>query len=86
MFNPEFFWALIGAAWVIACAVICVVVWHLRGKRKLEKLQIVHQERMKAMEKGVPLPEFPELSDDEVRLDLVPLKCNPRWPPARAPC
>jgi len=39
-----------------ACIVGCLHVVH-RSRQK--KIEIVHQERMAAMEKGIPLPEFP---------------------------
>ena len=39
---------------------------------------------MKAIEKGVPLPEFPELSEEAKmqQMDKIftPPKWNPRWP------
>jgi hypothetical protein len=31
----------------------------LKNKSKLEKMAMIHQERMTAMEKGIPLPELP---------------------------
>lgn len=32
---------------------------YLRHQSRQKKLEIIHQERMAAMEKGIPLPEFP---------------------------
>lgn len=80
MYDPGIFWAAFGAAWVFGCATILVVIWHLRSKRNIEKMQIAHEERMKAMEKGVPLPEFPELKEGQSRIEITPMKLNPRWP------
>jgi len=84
MYEPGMFWALLGMTWVFACAVVLIVIWHLRSKRRLEKMTLVHQERMKAIEKGVPLPEFPELSEEAKmqQFDKIftPPKLNPRWP------
>lgn len=84
MYDPGMFWALLGMTWVFACAAVLIVVWHLRSKRRMEKMTLVHQERMKAIEKGVPLPEFPELTE-EARMQqfdkiFTPPKLNPRWP------
>ncbi len=31
----------------------------LRNQSRQKKIEIIHQERMAAMEKGIPLPEFP---------------------------
>jgi hypothetical protein len=37
-----------------------IVGWHFVTHRsRLKRLQIIHEERMAAMEKGIPLPEFP---------------------------
>ena len=32
---------------------------YLKHRTKQKRLEIIHQERMAAMEKGIPLPEFP---------------------------
>jgi len=32
---------------------------YIKHQGRLKKLEIIHQERMAAMEKGIPLPEFP---------------------------
>jgi len=84
MYEPGIFWALLGMTWVFACAVVLIIIWHLKSKRRLEKMTLVHQERMKAIEKGVPLPEFPELSEEAKmqQFDKIftPPKLNPRWP------
>jgi hypothetical protein len=45
-------------------------VKHL-GRQK--KLEIIHQERMAAMEKGIPLPEFPLETEPERRRDQLVL-------------
>ena len=78
------FWAVFAMTWVFACAAVLIIVWHLRSKRRLEKMGLIHEERMKALEKGVPLPEFPELSEEATmeKYDKIftPPKLNPRWP------
>ena len=84
MYDDGMLWALLGMTWVFACAAVLIVIWHLRSKRRLEKLGLIHAERMKAMEKGVPLPEFPELNEEAKmqQFDKIftPPKLNPRWP------
>jgi Domain of unknown function (DUF6249) len=80
MNDPGMFWASFGAVWIFGCAIVAIVIWHLRSKRGMERMNLVHQERMKAMEKGVPLPEFPELDREQSRIDISPLQVNPRWP------
>ncbi|HSM76897.1 MAG TPA: hypothetical protein VLT57_04705, partial [Bryobacteraceae bacterium] len=32
---------------------------YLKHQTRQKRLEIIHQERMSAMEKGIPLPEFP---------------------------
>ena len=83
-YEAGLLWAIFGMTWVFGCAVVLIVIWHLRSKRRLEKMSLIHAERMKAIEKGVPLPEFPELSE-EARMQqfdkiFTPPKLNPRWP------
>jgi hypothetical protein len=87
MDQGQFFSAL-GVVWVFGFAAVLLVAWNIRNKRQLEKLNIIHEERMKAMEKGIPLPEFPELSENESKVILGKAlasnfearRWNPRWP------
>ena len=87
MDNSQFFPAL-AVVWVFGFAAVLLIAWHLRSKRRLEKLNIIHAERMKAMEKGIPLPEFPELGEDEGKAligkalasNFASKRLNPRWP------
>ena len=84
MYDPGMFWAVFGMTWVFACAAVLIVVWYLRSKRRLEEMNLIHQERIKAIDKGVPLPEFPGPSE-EARMQQIdkiftPPKLNPRWP------
>ncbi len=81
--NDAQFYPALGVIWVFGFAAVLLVAWHLRNKRRLEKLKLIHEERMKAMEKGIPLPEFPELDDNggAGRALSSPGKpWNPRWP------
>lgn len=72
------FYSALGVVWVFGVAAVVLVAWHLRGKRRMEKLQMIHQERMQAMDKGIPLPEFPELDDRSG--SPFDSRWNPRWP------
>jgi len=42
-----------------ALAAGVVGYFHVRNLARQKKMDIIHQERMAAMEKGIPLPEFP---------------------------
>ncbi|MCC7034046.1 MAG: hypothetical protein IT179_14585 [Acidobacteria bacterium] len=46
---------------IIVLALVSAVVayWYFRHVERSRRLQIVHQERLAAMEKDVPLPELP---------------------------
>jgi hypothetical protein len=57
--NPEYFWAAFGLIWIFGW----VTVWYLRRRaieaRSLKLRELLHRERLAAMDKGVPLPEIP---------------------------
>lgn len=57
-------WALFGVTWAFGWVIVGLVASHMKSKRRNERLRMVHEERMKAMEKEIPLPEFPELEEE----------------------
>ena len=60
---------------VTALCAIWVAYLYFKHRERLRRLEIIHQERLAAMEKGIPLPELPF---DATRV---------RTPPdPRAPC
>ena len=58
-------WALLGLGWIFGWAII----WYLRRKsveaNALRLRDLLHRERLAAIEKGVPLPEIPGESEAE---------------------
>lgn len=46
---------------VIALAALFGLFLYFRHKERQRRLEIVHQERMTAMDKGIPLPELPSV-------------------------
>jgi hypothetical protein len=44
---------------VLALAAGIVGYIHVKQRGRQKQIEIIHQERMAAMEKGIPLPEFP---------------------------
>jgi hypothetical protein len=60
----EFFWPLVVLVWIFGWATI----WYLRRNavesRSLKQRELLHRERMAAIDKGVPLPEIP--ADEEM--------------------
>ncbi len=69
-----------GMIWVFGWAAVILVAWHLRNVRREVRLRMIHEERMKAMEKGIPLPEFPELDPPRNPSRWLDRPLNPRWP------
>jgi hypothetical protein len=82
------FYSALGVVWVFGFAAVILIAWHMRNRRRLEKLKLIHEERMKAMEKDIPLPEFPELGEDggnsligkALASNIQSKPWNPRWP------
>jgi drug/metabolite transporter (DMT)-like permease len=76
--------AFFGLLWIFGWAALLVVVWHLRAVHRQRRFELIHRERMTAMEKGIPLPELPDYADPTggslVADALSSLRLNPRWP------
>ena len=49
------------ATLAVAAVIICYL--YLTHQSRQKRLEIIHQERLSAMEKGIPLPEFPAEPD-----------------------
>lgn len=47
--------------WFLGCGGMFWLFVFLRNRANQRRLEMIHQERMVAMEKGVPLPELPDL-------------------------
>jgi hypothetical protein len=72
------------AVWVFGWVILLLAAWHLRGVRRQKRLELIHRERMMAMEKGIPLPELPDYDERSGPGPLTravgSLRLNPRWP------
>jgi hypothetical protein len=44
---------------VVALAAVAIAYMLFKHRERQRRLEIVHQERLAAMDKGIPLPEFP---------------------------
>lgn len=51
-----------GFFWVFGWAGMWMGLGYLRLRSRDRRLEMMHQERMAAMEKGIPLPELPDLN------------------------
>ena len=67
-----------GIVWVFGWAAFFLIWYHLRTGRRQQLIDIVHRERMLAMEKGIAPPPYPESFGETKKTMLTPL--NPRWP------
>lgn len=66
--------------WVFGWATVFLAVWYVRGARRQRRLELLHAERMAAIEKGIPLPELPDTDYHRRRGPLHHSHANPRWP------
>lgn len=70
--------------WVFGWVLLLILIWHLKGQRRQKRMELVHKERMMAMEKGIPLPELPDFGEPSARSPLTEalasVRINPRWP------
>ena len=70
--------------WVFGWVLLLILIWHLKGQRRQKRMELVHKERMMAMEKGIPLPELPDFGEPPARSPLTEalasVRINPRWP------
>jgi hypothetical protein len=44
---------------VLALAGVVIAYWYFRHLERRRRLEVIHQERLAAMDKGIPLPELP---------------------------
>ena len=70
--------------WVFGWVLLLILIWHLKGRRRERRLEMIHKERMMAMEKGIPLPELPEFTEPSAGATVAgavgAIRINPRWP------
>jgi hypothetical protein len=45
---------------VAALAAVFIAYFYFKHKTRLRRLELIHQERLAAMDKGIPLPELPD--------------------------
>ncbi len=69
-------------AWCFGWAAICILIWQLRQRRHDRRMELIHKERMAAMERGIPAPELPDYDAPRPQHDSLwsQIKLNPRWP------
>jgi hypothetical protein len=62
-------------------AMVALLIWglHLRAMRRARRFEMMHQERMMAMEKGIPLPELAQWEDSARAFPDRIANSDPRW-------
>ena len=66
-------WAIFGATFVFGLIVLGILADHVRQKRKIRQQEMLQRERLAAMEKGLPIPDWdPALLDEEGAVSASP--------------
>jgi len=55
--REEFFWALFGGGFIVFWAILISWAQHLRATRRLRERELLHKERVLALEQGISLPD-----------------------------
>lgn len=72
---------ILGLIWVFGWAVFYLALRLINTQRYRMKLELIHQERIMAMDKGLPAPELPEYEQPSTYISLFSrMTLNPKWP------
>lgn len=52
--------ALLGLTWITLWAVFVLVLIFMKNRKRQKIMELIHKERMAALDKGVPPPEWPD--------------------------
>jgi hypothetical protein len=58
--REDYVWVGIGSIWVFGWAILSLVYIQLKARRRLRERELLHRERLAAIEKGATWPEIPE--------------------------
>jgi len=65
----DFLWVLAGLVLVFGWAGLAILAKYLRNNRRDRLREMIHKERMAAIEKGIPLGEIPEGGEMDTIID-----------------
>ena len=65
--------------WTLGWALIILVAWQLRAVRRQKQREMLHKERIVAMEKGIPLPEIAATDEAPSLARWLRGNLHPRW-------
>lgn len=77
--RDELFWAVIVLIWVFGWAVIWLQRRKAHEALTLKRREMLHRERLAAIEKGVPLPELPSEEEVPEWLSVEADRVRARW-------
>jgi hypothetical protein len=46
--------------WVFGWAAFVLIILYMKHRKRRQTIELIHKERMAAMEKGIPMPEWPD--------------------------
>lgn len=61
---------LMGPIWFFGVSLVLYLFHRLRAGRERQMAEMLHRERLSAIEKGVPYPELPPYPSEEVRIEM----------------
>ena len=62
--------------WVFGWAAFVLIILYMRHRKRQKTIEFIHKERMTAMEKGIPMPEWPDYSINGKGRLLEDLRCE----------
>jgi len=65
----EIWWAVVIVAWILGALGLATLRAHLLAKKRLRLRELVHAERMAALERGVSAIELPDLDHEIAALE-----------------
>ena len=69
-----------GIVWVFGWVAFFLVLRWMSIRKHQFKLDLIHRERLAALEKGVPMPELPDYDGPQRPSLFAQMSLNPRWP------
>ena len=78
--NPGWTGQLFGVVWVFGWVAVFIILKMLNDRKKRHMADLIHRERLAAIEKGLTMPELPDYENGNSVPITSRLTLNPRWP------
>ena len=76
----EFAAQALALVWVFGWVAFFLLLRWMNIRKQQAKLELIHRERIAALEKGVPMPELPDYEGPSHPGFFARMSVNPRWP------